>query len=664
MSNSDNGAVLLENNPNTIVALQSEAGENSAIVNSSQEAPNKSSRPQSETGNDDTTTPEKKKRKTSKVWNEFTVVVMKDGTKKNQCNYCRARLAYQNTGSTTHLNRHMLTCGVRLATISGKTQQVLAIPTMEPDGRIGNLTSFRFDKEKVRDILAKMIIVHEYPFRMVEHTFFQLLMKTLNPKFESMSRVTVRSDCMKIYALEKKKIKALLGSVDRISLTSDLWTSNQTIGYMCLTAHFLDNDWNLQKRVLSFISMPPPHTGLMISDSIFSCLNDWGIENKISTITLDNASSNDSAVRHLKDSFTLKKSLFFDGKIFHVRCCAHILNIMVQDGLVVIHEIISKVRESVKYIKGSPARLHKFNEIARQLQLSTTKRLILDVSTRWNSTYAMLESALQFKDVFPRYHERDPNYKSVPSYEDWEKTDKIMEFLEVFNEATNVFSGYEYPTANLFLPEVWKIKELLELTTVDDCDYMKDMAFKMKDKFDKYWGECNLLMTIASILDPRYKMQLVIFCFSKIYLTEFEAKRKIDVVKDAIYDLYNYYVEMHKSQQPSQTNMDSGFSNKTSLLEKNKTKSRSEFDMWAQSVECVTPSKSDLDAYLEEGFDAVANSAEESKRPQPPGMVCYLQFFPRCIQCGTLLLVQLLDTSPRTDAVADWQQAAYSSIDL
>ncbi|WOL17529.1 zinc finger BED domain-containing protein RICESLEEPER 2-like [Canna indica] len=236
---------------------------------------------------------------------------------------------------------------------------------------------------------------------------------------------------------------------------------------------------------------------------------------------------------------------------------------MVQDGLIVIHDIISKVRESVKYIKGSPARLHKFNEIARQLQLSSTKRLVLDVSTRWNSTYAMLLSALEFKDVFPRYHERDPNYKSVPSYEDWEKASKIMEFLEVFNEATNVFSGYEYPTANLFLPEVWKIKQLLELTVVDDF----------------------------------------IFCFSKIYLNELEAKMKIDVVKDAIYDLYNYYVEMHKSQQPSQTNMDSGpsgSSNNTSLLEKNKTKSMSEFDMWAQSVESITPSKSDLDAYLEE----------------------------------------------------------------
>lgn len=117
----------------------------------------------------------------------------------------------------------------------------------------------------------------------------------------------------------------------------------------------------------------------------------------------------------------MKGNLYFSGKVFHVRRCAHVLNIMVQDGSSVIQGFISKVRESVKYFKGSPSRIHKFNEIARQLQLSTTKRLILDVLTRWNSTSAMLESAIKFKEVFPRYQERDPYYHSLPSYDDWEK---------------------------------------------------------------------------------------------------------------------------------------------------------------------------------------------------------------------------------------------------
>jgi hypothetical protein len=33
----------------------------------------------------------------------------------------------------------------------------------------------------------------------------------------------------------------------RICLTSDLWTSLTTDGYMCLTAHFIDKNWVLTR---------------------------------------------------------------------------------------------------------------------------------------------------------------------------------------------------------------------------------------------------------------------------------------------------------------------------------------------------------------------------------------------------------------------------------
>ena len=47
------------------------------------------------------------------------------------------------------------------------------------------------------------------------------------------------------------------------------------------------------------------------------------IENKIMTITMDNASSNDNAAKRLMDKIIARKSAKFIPKYFHVRCCAH-----------------------------------------------------------------------------------------------------------------------------------------------------------------------------------------------------------------------------------------------------------------------------------------------------------------------------------------------------
>ncbi|KAG5540721.1 hypothetical protein RHGRI_020828 [Rhododendron griersonianum] len=47
-----------------------------------------------------------------------------------------------------------------------------------------------------------------------------------------------------------------------------------------------------------------------------------------------------------------------------------------------------------------------------------------------------------------------------------------------------------------------------------------DMAKKMKKKFDKYWGKVesmNMMMFIAIVLDPRFKLRYVKFCFSELF---------------------------------------------------------------------------------------------------------------------------------------------------
>ena len=105
-----------------------------------------------------------------------------------------------------------------------------------------------------------------------------------------------------------------------------------------------------------------------------------GIENKICSITIDNAKANDLAMRQLQDVFNKMKLLVVGGKLFHVRYCAHVTNLLVQDGLTEIKPIVDCVRDDIKYLVASKSRLLKFAEHVTNLQLSK-KKLFLDVPT-------------------------------------------------------------------------------------------------------------------------------------------------------------------------------------------------------------------------------------------------------------------------------------------
>jgi hypothetical protein len=65
-----------------------------------------------------------------------------------------------------------------------------------------------------------------------------------------------------------------------------------------------------------------------------------------------------------------------------------------------------------------------------------------------------LLGGIALREVFPRYEDRDQSFCWVPSVDDWVKVENVCHVLEVFNEVTKIVSGSNYPTSNLFLPEV------------------------------------------------------------------------------------------------------------------------------------------------------------------------------------------------------------------
>ena len=100
------------------------------------------------------------------------------------------------------------------------------------------------------------------------------------------------------------------------------------------------------------------------------------------SLTLDITSSNNMQ-DNLKERLCLNDSLLYGGEFFHVLCCAHILNLIVQEGLKVANDNLVKIRESIKYVKGSESKMQKFDEYIKRVGgIDTFIGLHLNVSTR------------------------------------------------------------------------------------------------------------------------------------------------------------------------------------------------------------------------------------------------------------------------------------------
>ncbi|XP_031247125.1 zinc finger BED domain-containing protein RICESLEEPER 1-like [Pistacia vera] len=321
-------------------------------------------------------------------------------------------------------------------------------------------------------IVAQWVLMYKHPFKVVEQEGFNNLLKYGKPSWEKISLFTRKNDCHKVYEMEKKRLKAVLKNIDRISLTTDLWnSSNQKLEYML------------------------PH-----------------------------------------------------------------------------------------------------------------RKLILDFKTRWNSTYKMLATALKFQRVFPRYIQRDQHFTSCPLDEDWDKIERVCEILKVSNVATNIISGSEYPTSNRFLAELCKVKVLLDKHAKDENEFVRTMVRKMKGKFDKYWGECNLLISIAAVLDPRCKMRVLDYVFPKIY-GNLEAWAHSTTVRDVLYKLYREYVVESQSSivrhmpTPGQVRGSGSGSGSGSRSGKNANADSSGWSNlmnYVGIIETIAPEKSELDSYLED----------------------------------------------------------------
>lgn len=175
----------------------------------------------------------------------------------------------------------------------------------------------------------------------------------------------------------------------------------------------------------------------------------------------------------------------------------------------------------------SLARLARFSECIKLVNINSKSRLCLDMSTRWNSTYLMLDVAQKFEKAFDLFTIRDHCYThefnndgGVPTFWNWANVRRMVDILVHFYELTLRISGSLYVTSNVFYHEISTVNCLLKEWIKSDDVELKLMGERMKDKYDKYWGDVNKmnkLIYVAVVIDTRYKLEFIEFALCEEY---------------------------------------------------------------------------------------------------------------------------------------------------
>ena len=165
---------------------------------------------------------------------------------------------------------------------------------------------------------------------------------------------TLKSVMTTMYLQTKSEIKSLLRqNIEFASLTTDTWTSVANDGFIAITAHGINNEWELVNYTLAVQHLNDRHTGDYLSHVISEVASEHSIQDPICTT--------DSGA-NIKCAIKLNGWARFP-------CFAHTFNLGVQAGLEArdVSTIVDKVKSLVAFFKHSSVAYTKLKEAASKL---------------------------------------------------------------------------------------------------------------------------------------------------------------------------------------------------------------------------------------------------------------------------------------------------------
>ena len=347
-------------------------------------------------------------------------------------------------------------------------------------------------RKKIDMALVNMMVEDLQPPSIVEDVGFQKLLKVMDQRYIPPSRRSIMRDHLpQLFASAKADLKGVLNDVDCCSITTDLWTSRTTISYMTVTCHFLTNDWELKSVVLETPRIDVSHTAENLAATLLRIADEWGIRNKISCATTDNANNIVAAIR-------------ITGWP-HAPCFAHTINLVVTNSVAEVKEVeelIHSCKRIVSFFHRSTKASDALKKVQDQLKIPD-HQLIQHVETRWNSVFYMMERIVEQDTAISMALCLLDRNDLIITTERISLAKEIIATLRPFEQVTREMSADTYVSISKIIP----LSNALQRLTVVSNGACGTLGARLKDRMKrKFLGiEENHLLASSTMLDPRLK---------------------------------------------------------------------------------------------------------------------------------------------------------------
>ncbi|XP_062872093.1 zinc finger BED domain-containing protein 4-like [Trichomycterus rosablanca] len=414
-----------------------------------------------------------RKRRTSPVWEHFELFAQN----KVRCLLCHKELTYSN--NTSSMIRHY-------RAIHDHAQSAASGPDTSQNSR----------KKIVDDALVNMVIKDSQPFSIVEDVGFKELIHVLEPTYVLPTRQALKAMVDKQYEEAKEKAKKTLQKVMSVSLTSDMWTSINMEAYLAVTCHFIDEEDQLGTILLGVEHFPSTHTAENLAMAHSRFMEEWGIKDKTKCIVTDAAANMIACVNNLN--------------VRHALCVAHNLNLIVKKSFEEVpglSELRAKCRKMVTYFRTSTTAKETLTQVQKQMGLPSLK-MILEVDTRWNSTYLMLERLYNLREPVGAALASLRTEITPPTSLEYEIIKETIQVLGAFQQATIELSGEKWVSASKVIPMLKMLSHTTQNKTKSLTSSMArqlgaNLVRRVIDRSLK--AEAITVRTMPTLLDPRFK---------------------------------------------------------------------------------------------------------------------------------------------------------------